>query len=185
MMIEEERPSAGTPTPDPSPLWGGLRGRGNEGDAAGLHALAIADAIIAETLRWVGTPYRHQGSRRGVGCDCLGLVRGVWRAVYGHEPERPGPYAPDWAEAGGRDALLEAARRHCSEKAGSEIVPGDLLLFRWRSDVPAKHAGILISSERFAHAYEGHAVLVSALVPQWRKRIAGVFAFRPLSQIET
>ena len=29
--------------------------------------------------RWIGTPYRHQASLKGVGCDCLGLVRGVWR----------------------------------------------------------------------------------------------------------
>ncbi len=28
---------------------------------------------------WLGTPYRHQGRRKGVGCDCLGLVLGVWR----------------------------------------------------------------------------------------------------------
>jgi hypothetical protein len=27
------------------------------------------------------------------------------------------------------------------------------------------------------HAYEGMAVSLSALVPQWRRRIAGVFAF--------
>ena len=140
-----------------------------------------ANAIIAETLRWVGTPYRHQGSRRGVGCDCLGLVRGVWRAVYGHEPEKPGPYMPDWAEAEGADTLTEAASRHCAEKARAEMMPGDLLLFRWRRDMPAKHAGILVSPGRFAHAYEGHSVLLSALVPQWERRTAGVFAFPPLN----
>ncbi|MGA8997361.1 MAG: peptidase P60, partial [Pseudolabrys sp.] len=39
--------------------------------------------IVAETRRWIGTPYRHQASLIGVGCDCLGLVRGVWRAVVG------------------------------------------------------------------------------------------------------
>lgn len=37
--------------------------------------------IVAETRDWIGTPYRHQASLKGVGCDCLGLVRGVWRAV--------------------------------------------------------------------------------------------------------
>jgi hypothetical protein len=39
--------------------------------------------IVAETRAWIGTPYRHQASLKGVGCDCLGLVRGVWRAVIG------------------------------------------------------------------------------------------------------
>jgi hypothetical protein len=33
------------------------------------------------------------------------------------------------------------------------------------------------STPRFIHAYERNTVVVSALVPQWRNRIAGVFAF--------
>jgi NlpC/P60 family putative phage cell wall peptidase len=55
--------------------------------------------IACEARRWIGTPYRHQASLHGVGCDCLGLVRGVWRAFYGDEPEVTPAYASDWAEA--------------------------------------------------------------------------------------
>lgn len=136
----------------------------------------IAEAVVAEALRWVGTPYRHQGARRGVGCDCLGLVRGVWAEIYGEPAEEPGAYSMDWAEAGGSEPLLDAARRHCVERFG-EPQRGDLILFRWRAGLPAKHAGIVVEADRFIHAYEGAAVVVSALVPQWRRRIAGVFAF--------
>jgi NlpC/P60 family putative phage cell wall peptidase len=50
-------------------------------------------------------------------------------------------------------------------------------LFRWRPHLPAKHAAIMVGPDRFIHAYERNAVVVSALVPQWRNRIAGVFAF--------
>ena len=138
---------------------------------------ATGAAIIGEAMGWLGTPYRHQGTRKGVGCDCLGLVRGIWRAVYGGEPERPGPYSPDWAEASGGDPLIEAARRHCAEKPLDAARPGDLLVFRWRPHHAAKHLGILLSGARFLHAYEGHAVTVSPLIPQWRRRIAGVFSF--------
>ena len=138
---------------------------------------ATGAAILAEAATWLGTPYRHQGSRKGVGCDCLGLVRGIWRAVYGGEPEDPGPYSPDWAEAGGGDPLIEAARRHCVEKPLAGARPGDLVVFRWRAHHPAKHLGILLPGERFLHAYEGHAVMASPLISQWRRRIAGVFAF--------
>ncbi len=139
-----------------------------------------AQAILAEAATWLGTPYRHQGSRRGVGCDCLGLVRGVWRNVYGVEPEMPGPYTPDWAESGKGDRLLEAARRHCTERRAGDERPGDLLVFRWRARDAAKHLGILLTHDSFLHAYEGHAVMVSPLIPQWRRRIAGVFVFPPL-----
>ena len=45
--------------------------------------------IIAAARGWIGTPYRHQASLKGVGADCLGLVRGVWREVMGDEPEPP------------------------------------------------------------------------------------------------
>ena len=142
-----------------------------------LWKIGAAEEVLAEALGWVGTPYRHQGARKGVGCDCLGLVLGVWRAVYGVEPEAAGPYAADWAEAGAGEPLLEAARRHCVEKPLGQMAPGDLLLFRWRAHLPAKHAGIFAGGGRFVHAYEGSAVTLSALVPQWHRRIAGVFAF--------
>lgn len=137
----------------------------------------IGERVVAEALTWLGTPYRHQGRRKGVGCDCIGLVLGVWRAVHGEPPEQPGPYAPDWAEAGGEERFLRGVRRHFREKPAGEMATGDLLIFRWRPHLPAKHAGILVGRDRFVHAYEGNAVSLSALVPQWRKRIAGVFSF--------
>ena len=49
---------------------------------------------------WLGTPYQHQASLKGVGCDCLGLVRGIWREAFGAEPEVPPAYAPDWRKQG-------------------------------------------------------------------------------------
>lgn len=133
--------------------------------------------VVAQARGWIGTPYRHQGSRRQVGADCLGLLRGIWRELYGREPEEAGPYTPDWAERGGGERLLEAARRHCASVAPEAMRPGDILVFRWRPALPAKHVGILSAPDRFIHAYEQAAVVESALVPSWRRRIAGVFAF--------
>ena len=92
--------------------------------------------IVAEARSWIGTPYRHQASLKGVGCDCLGLLRGVWREVMGAEPELPPPYSPDWAEAGA-DTLVAAARRISSRSSARKSQAGDVLLFRWRDD----HAG--------------------------------------------
>lgn len=136
------------------------------------------ERVLALAEGWIGTPYRHQASLKGVGCDCLGLISGIWRDLYGHEPELPPPYAPDWAERGGEDRLMAAAKRHFPAVAGlEEARPGDLLLFRWRADAAAKHLGILAGPQHFIHAYEQAAVVRSALVPGWRRRIAGVFRF--------
>ncbi|MEL6364669.1 MAG: NlpC/P60 family protein [Pseudomonadota bacterium] len=133
-------------------------------------------AIVAETLDWVGTPYRHQQSAKGAGTDCLGLVRGVWRALYEYEPETPPPYTPDWAERADAEPLLEAATRRLV-RSEAPPQPGDVLLFRMALRGPVKHAGILLEGERFAHAYSGRAVCVASLARWWRERLAAVFSF--------
>ncbi len=134
-------------------------------------------AILAEAREWIGTPYRHQASAKGAGCDCLGLVRGVWRALYGPEPEAAPAYTPDWAERHGEETLLYAARRHLVERAIAEAAPGDVLLFRMDAQSPAKHAAILDEDQRLIHAYWGRAVVRSHFAQWWRKRCAAAFSF--------
>lgn len=133
--------------------------------------------IVAETRSWIGTPYRHQASLKGVGCDCLGLVRGVWRVVIGEEPERAPPYAPDWAEAAGGEPLADAAARHLVPIDRDSFSPGDVLLFRWRANLPAKHAAIVSGEGLMVHAHDGAAVTEVALAPWWRRRLAYAFRF--------
>ena len=131
--------------------------------------------IVAAARRWVGTPYRHQASLAGVGCDCLGLVRGVWREVIGPEPEPPPPYTQDWAEATCDEALLRAALRWFTPVTG-DTAAGDLIVFRWRDGSPAKHLGIATSATRMIHAHDGACVCEVHIGAGWRRRIAGVFA---------
>jgi NlpC/P60 family putative phage cell wall peptidase len=138
-------------------------------------------AILAEARDWIGTPYRHQASAKGVGCDCLGLVRGVWRALYGSEPESTPAYTPDWAEREGVETLRDAARRHLREISIEAAAPGDVLLFRMDARSPMKHAAILDEEDRLIHAYWGRAVVRSRFAPWWRTRCAAAFAFPEVS----
>ena len=133
--------------------------------------------IVAEARTWIGTPYRHQASLKGVGCDCLGLLRGVWRAVVGAEPESAPPYSAGWAESGGGEALLDAARRHLVEVPGGAFQAGDVLLFRFRPYLPAKHCAIAASPDTMVHAHDGAAVCEVAVRPWWGRHLAGVFRF--------
>lgn len=138
------------------------------------------NAVVAEARRWIGTPYVHQGSVHGAGCDCLGLIRGVWRAVNGTEPEQPPRYSPDWDEPQGQEVLLAAATRHLVPVTG-DWVPGQVLLFRMRSTSVAKHMGILSvagESPAFVHAYTGHGVVESPLSAPWHRRVAARFVFQ-------
>lgn len=134
--------------------------------------------VLAEARTWLGTPYRHQAGRKGVGADCLGLVRGVWLAVYGRPAPDPGPYGADWLAGGGGDPLLEAAQSLCgAPHALQQARPGDMVVFRWRPGLPACHVGVLSGHGRFIHAYSGAGAVESALVPGWRRRVAAAFAF--------
>jgi len=136
-----------------------------------------ADDVVRIARSWIGTPYHHQASVRGIGADCLGLVRGVWRELYGHEAETPPPYSRDWAEAGGRETMLAAAARHLRAIAPADADAGDVLVFRLRSGTVAKHAAILTGQATMIHAMEGGPAAEVPLSPWWRRRIAGAFAF--------
>jgi NlpC/P60 family putative phage cell wall peptidase len=138
---------------------------------------ALRGKIVAAARQWIGTPYQHQASLIDVGCDCLGLVRGVWREVVGLEPEAAPPYTPDWAEAGGLESLAKAARRHFVAIDLNAFRGGDVLLFRFRDNAPAKHLGIATSGTHMVHAHSGARVAEVAIGPHWRKRLVGAFAF--------
>ncbi|HEX4295211.1 MAG TPA: NlpC/P60 family protein [Rhizomicrobium sp.] len=135
--------------------------------------------IIEIARSWIGTPYVHQASVKGVGCDCLGLLRGVWREFRGAEPEDAPPYSPDWAEATGAETLYAAMTRHLHEIARVRIAPGDVALFRMTPRGPAKHCGIVAGQGgalTLIHASQNKRVSEEALSPPWRRKL--VFAFR-------
>ena len=138
----------------------------------------IGERVVQAARGWIGTPYRHQASTRGAGTDCLGLLRGVWREIYGDEPEDVPAYTPDWSEPQGEERLWRAALRHLQVQQGRAA--GDLLLFRMRAGGVAKHLGIAgrIGPEpTFIHAYTGHGVVESPLSRPWQRRIVARFAF--------
>ena len=140
----------------------------------------MSDKAVAEARQWIGTAYRHQASSKRAGTDCLGLLRGVWRALYGDEPEGVPPYSMDWAEPARDEVLWRAANRHLVPKSHAAAAPGDVLLFRMRHQSVAKHLGIageVGAHPTFIHAYSGHAVVESPLSAPWQRRIVARFAF--------
>lgn len=142
--------------------------------------MTVGERVMAEARGWIGTPYLHQASTRGAGTDCLGLLRGVWRALYGSEPEAVPAYTPDWAEPDHREVLFEAASRWLVRKPLEQAETGDVLLFRMHERSIAKHLGLQSATgahPRFIHAYTGHGVLESSLSQPWQRRIAARFAF--------
>lgn len=138
----------------------------------------MGERVVALARGWIGTPYLHQASCKGVGADCLGLIRGIWRELYGREPELPPAYSPDWGETGGREVLMAAAARHLLPLGpDAALAAGQVLLFRMRPGAVAKHLGIAAGEARFLHAYSGHGVIESPLSLPWKQRIVARFRF--------
>ena len=137
--------------------------------------MRLAAAEAART--WIHTPYRHQASAKGVGADCLGVVRGVYRELYDFEPDFVPHYSPDWAERGDSETLLNAAFLHLLPIDLKTCQAGDVLVFRFSRDTLAKHCAIISAPDRMIHAWQGQSVCETAIRPFWRRRVAGAFCF--------
>lgn len=137
---------------------------------------AVRHAVLAEARRWLATPYAHGASARGAGCDCLGLIRGIWRAIYGFEPEIPA-YGPAWAEAGAPDRLLKGLVRHFETLPIVAAAPGDVLLFARGAGRLAAHLGVLSGHDRLIHAYARRGVVETRLTPALRRARVAAFVF--------
>lgn len=148
-----------------------------------MRATADPDRVITAARSWLGTPYHDQASLRGVGCDCLGLARGVWRDVVGEEPFPIPPYSRDWGETGPHEVLADGARAMMIEIAPSDAPPGALVLFRMAPRAIAKHVGILTGPATFIHAYERLGVIEQPLTSAWQRRIAFAFLFPRIHNI--
>lgn len=138
---------------------------------------------LARARSWIGTPYIHQASLPGVGCDCLGLIRALWRAEFGPEPEGLPAYTPDWSEASGREDLMAAGLRWFLPRPRDAHLPGEVILFRMRDGRVAKHLGLAATKDgqaSFIHAYSGEGVVESYLTQAWARRVAARFAFPDL-----
>ena len=137
------------------------------------------DEIVAAARAWLGTPYRHQAATLGAGCDCLGLLRGVWRTLYGSEPMALPPYRADWRDLSHAEILLAAANR-LLRPVEQPLAPGQVVLFRLNGLPIPKHCGIMIAPDRFIHAQERLGVIEANLTDGWRRRLDRLFAFPPI-----
>lgn len=135
-----------------------------------------AEAVVAVARIWLGTPYRHRASALGAGCDCLGLLRGVWRSLYGDEPMEAPPYRASVRDPDHGGALRAAAERFLVPADGP-VAGGQVVLFRLSGLEEPRHCGIMVSADRFIHAQEKLGVVEANLTPGWMKRVSGRFWF--------
>lgn len=146
--------------------------------AASSADLSTSALIVAEARRWIGTPYHHRAALRGIGCDCLGLVRGVWREIFATEIRDLPAYSADWGEISGEEVLRNGLGLYLAEVHPQQAKPGDVLVFRIRSGRIAKHCGIMTGADRFVHAWEATPVVETHASAWWQTRVAAAFQAR-------
>lgn len=128
--------------------------------------------IINTCRQWLGTPYLHQQSLKGVGCDCLGFVKGVAQEL-GCLPSNFDDIEP-LAKGYGREPygmMVPLFKRWCDEVAKPEV--GDILIFRIRRK--PQHCGFYLG-ETMIHAR--HRVVEHRIDSGWSNRITNVFRLK-------
>ncbi len=137
--------------------------------------------LVAEAARgWLGTPFHHQGRKKHIGVDCLGLLVGVAEELsiksrngrllnlydnrhYSHTPD-------GYALVNRLSALLY-------ETSADEIIAGDVGVFA--IDGSPQHLGIIGKYDHglsLIHAYApARKVVEHALDDFWKMRMTAAF----------
>lgn len=147
-------------------------------------------AIIVEARSWIGTAFHHQGRVKKTGghkggCDCIGLIIGVARAL--QIAGADGVMLADCDVIGyGRFPdgirLYQALRFHLQEISLSQAQPADIVLFRF--DENPQHVGFIsdypeAGSLGLIHCYaQVRRVVEHRLDALWQEKQVAAFSFR-------
>ena len=116
--------------------------------------------IVREARSWLGTPYHHQASLKGVGVDCVGLVRGIWRELTGYDPvPNPPAYSSDWHSVADRDSIIDLGKEKMLViSRDAEPSVGDVVALAMLRRSAATHVGVLTADGTMIHAAQGSGV---------------------------
>lgn len=135
------------------------------------------DAIVAEAMTWLRTPWHHQARVKGAGVDCAQFLVGVFEGV-GLVPALDlGYYPPDWHLHQGRPRFLQTLAQYAAPVAAP--LPGDIAMFQFGRH--AAHGSIVISWPLIIHAYRDERRVVLSDVaasPALTERLAGFWRVR-------
>jgi NlpC/P60 family putative phage cell wall peptidase len=135
--------------------------------------------IVTEARTWLGTPFHHAAALRGVGCDCVGIVIGIARALGCLPADYRAPtYSPQW-HLHRYEELLRTAMEQlgCRPVPLAARQPGHILLFRYGR--VASHSGILVARDPdfLVHAVLHKGVLYQRLAGDLLARLRACYTF--------
>lgn len=135
--------------------------------------------IVSVAKSWINTPYHHQASLKNVGCDCIGLLIGVWRELIGELPTEPPIYSPQWYLHQKESQLIKVLKEtYGFVEITSSYPPAGSVLCMGLERGPAHHAGISTGEGTFIHSYAlPKKVVEVTLDPSWKKRLHAILDY--------
>jgi len=110
----------------------------------------LREAVIAEALTWIGTPFHHAARVKGAGVDCLMLLAEVYERAGAAPHVEPPFYVPDWHLHRDAERYMEGLIGY-ARPIGGPPLPGDIALFQFGRTF--SHGAIVVEWPRLVHAY--------------------------------
>lgn len=108
------------------------------------------EAVIAEALSWIGTPFHDAAGVKGAGTDCLHFIKGVYVAS-GLVPDfEVPPYKPQWFLNREEPLFLQGLAKYAHQVEVG--LPGDVAMYNFGHH--AAHSAIVIDDVTLIHAYQ-------------------------------
>lgn len=135
------------------------------------------DRLSAAARLWAGTPFAAHSQARGVGADCVHLIRGILDEAGFHCPPLAATYPLDWADHQERSLLLAYLEESASFECAGSAEPGDVLCIQLGRC--CHHAGLMLPRGRFLHCLRRIGTVEQMFADAtWHKRIVAIY--RPM-----
>jgi hypothetical protein len=108
------------------------------------------NAVIAEAVTWIRTPFHHEARVKGAGVDCGNFLIGVYGAVGLPVPAKIDHYPRDFMLHRDREWFLEIVLQFADEITRDEVLPGDAVIFKHGRSY--SHGAIVTAWPRIIHA---------------------------------
>lgn len=116
----------------------------------------MREAVVAEAMTWLCTPYHHGAGLKGIGTDCARFPLAVYTAAGAVAETEVGPYPRDWHLHRNEELYLGWLHRLAVEIPREAVRVGDFAV--WRFGRTFSHGAIVVSPPTVIHAYLGIGV---------------------------
>jgi cell wall-associated NlpC family hydrolase len=134
--------------------------------------MTTRQAVIAEAMTWLGTPYHLMGDVKRVGVDCGQLLNMVYSTVGLTPRYEAGHYPSDWHFHRSEERYLQAVEKFAVPTDNPRA--GDIAVFQFGRCV--SHGAIVVDWPLLIHSHLGQGcVYVDVNDSQLKGRLVGTY----------